>query len=163
MVMNFPALDTLPYIHDSHINPNRRPKHNCPNSIALPEQLIVAVRALEERRLVIRRPGHQPVTRICHMALATSGSATTQAMHIMTAFENLHRLGRVLQHQVDELPRFVKVPLAALRLPLQIAREGGGELGSEPSPSGHRRRDKVGPVGETALLCPPTGTHRPRG
>ena len=56
-----------------------------------------------------------------------------QAVHVMAAFEHLHRLGSVLNHKVDEPFQLSKVPLAALGLLLEVTRERSRELGGEPA------------------------------
>ena len=63
----------------------------------LPEQLVVTAGTLEEGDLVVDRPYHQPIAGVRHVALIPPSPATTQAVHVVAALENLRRLGSVLQ------------------------------------------------------------------
>ena len=91
----------------------------------------MAASALKEGNPVVLGPDHKPIARICYMALISSRPTAGKAMHIMPAFEDLNRFRRVLQHEIDELTEFLKIPVATLRLLLQITRKGRGEIGGE--------------------------------
>ena len=62
------------------------------------------------------------------MAFAPARPTSRKPVHIVPAPKNLHGLGRVLENKIDEALEFDEIPVAAMGLLFEVARERGGEF-----------------------------------
>ena len=88
--------------------------------------------SLEECNFAIRRPDNKPVARVRNMAFASARPTSRKPVHIVPAPKNLHGLGRVLENKIDEALEFDEIPVAAMGLLFEVARERGGEFRRQP-------------------------------